>query len=206
MNITDRYLNMIAGAAKPTVLEIGAADGADTSHYVQALLDLGKPYTYIAFEPEPNHQPTLKAHPLADRFKLIPCAIGDRTGMSRWYASIEHTLSGSVKKPVKHLTIWPQIKFAPPTAVPMSKLDFAMSELKVGPIDWIWCDVQGAEDLVLAGGQKALARTRYFYTEVWEQELYQGQIGREEIHRRLPGKWTLVEDYGHDVLFRNEEI
>ena len=83
-----------------------------------------------------------------------------------------------------------------------------LDSMDFSKVDWIWCDVQGAEDLVIAGGQETLARTRFFYTEYIECEAYEGQIGRDEIHRRLPGTWRIAEDYrqwaqGGDCLFEN---
>jgi len=85
-------------------------------------------------------------------------------------------------------------------------LDNVAARMQIAKVDWIWCDVQGAEDLVIAGGLKTFARTRFFYTEYIEVEAYVGQIGRDEIHRRLPGRWRIAEDYrswdkGGDCLF-----
>ena len=67
-------------------------------------------------------------------------------------------------------------------------------------IDFIWCDVQGAEDLVIAGGRRALAHTRYFYTEYYDTQMYEGQIGAREIHARLPGTWKVVEQWPYHIL------
>jgi hypothetical protein len=70
-------------------------------------------------------------------------------------------------------------------------------------IDFIWCDVQGAEDFVLAGGDRALTRTRFFYTEYYERQMYEGQITARDIHDRLPGTWKVVEQWANDILFEN---
>ncbi len=203
MDIFDRYKAVVENTDYPTVLEIGAAEGEDTVRYVQALIDLNRPYRYIAFEPDERNIWHLERVRDKMAFELCPMAVGHRDHGVIWWPS-NHPYSGSVKEPKEHLSLYPGIKFGQPKTVPMTKLD----SLAIGKVDWIWCDVQGAEDLVLAGGQETFRRTRYFYTEYLECEAYEGQIGRDEIHRRLPGSWRIVEDYhswekGGDVLFEN---
>jgi FkbM family methyltransferase len=167
------------------------------------LVGLNRPYRYIAFEPEPRHTAKLEEMASQGAFEFIAKALGERNGSVTWRAS-NHPYSGSVKEPIQHLTLYPHITFSAPSTVQMTRLD----DVSVGKVDWIWCDVQGAEDLVLAGAQETLLRTRFFYTEYIEVEAYQGQIGRDEIHRRLPGTWSIAEDYrqwehGGDCLFEN---
>ena len=207
MDIFSRYKVVIENTDNPVVLEIGAAEGEDTVRYVEALIALKRPFRYIAFEPDERNIWHLNRMPLRDRFELFPNAVGDRNGLVPWRSS-NHPYSGSVKEPVEHLTLYPSITFAPPTTVFMERLDVTAIRLGIGKVDWIWCDVQGAEDLVIAGGQETFKRTRFFYTEYLEFEAYQGQIGRDEIHRRLPGNWVIAEDYrswskGGDCLFEN---
>ena len=201
MDIFSRYKAVIENTDCPVVLELGAAEGEDTERYVGALLALNRPFRYIAFEPDERNIWHLER--LRDKmtFELCPMAVGDFDGLTPWRSS-NHPYSGSVKDPKEHLTLYPGIKFGPPETVQMARLD----SLAIGRVDWMWCDVQGSEDLVIAGGQETLSRTRFFYTEYLECEAYEGQIGRDEIHRRLPGNWVIAEDYrswdqGGDCLF-----
>lgn len=203
MDIFSRYKAVIENTGDPVVLEIGAAEGEDTLRYVTALLMLRRPYTYLAFEPDPKNIAKLEEHLLRKNFHLCPYALGDHDGPAPWRSS-NHPYSGSVKEPVEHLTLYKHITFSEPATVPMERLD----SIGLEKVDWIWCDIQGAEDLLLAGGQETLARTRFFYTEYIECEAYRGQIGRDEIMRRLPGTWRIAEDYrqwekGGDCLFEN---
>jgi 2-O-methyltransferase len=203
MDIFSRYKILIENTDRPTVLEIGAAEGEDTVRYLGALEALGRPFRYVALEPDQRNIWHLQQLAQTHAFQLVPKAVGDKCGVVPWRAS-NHPYSGSVKEPREHLTLYPHIKFSDLTTANMVMLD----DLSMGKVDWIWCDVQGAEDLVIAGGQETLARTRFFYTEYIECEAYQGQIGRDEIHRRLPGTWVIEEDYrqwekGGDCLFRN---
>jgi FkbM family methyltransferase len=203
MNIFDRYKVVIENTDNPVVLEIGAAEGEDTLRYVTALISLRRPFTYLAFEPDPKNILKLEGHILRGYFQLCAYALGDHSGTAPWRSS-SHPFSGSVKEPREHLTLFPHISFSEPTTVPMEKLDTVCVGLP--RVDWIWCDVQGAEDLVLAGGKETFSKTRFFYTEYIECEAYEGQIGRDEILRRLPGLWRIAEDYrqwekGGDCLF-----
>ena len=205
MDIFSRYKAVIENTDNPVVLELGAAEGEDTVRYVEALVALRRPFRYIAFEPDARNVWHLERLLEKVRFELVTHAIGDRSGMVPWRAS-NHPYSGSVKEPKEHLSLYPFITFSEPSLIYMEKLDHVAKRMGITKVDWIWCDVQGAEDLVLAGGQATFAKTRFFYTEYLECEAYAGQIGRDEIHRRLPGRWVIAEDYrswekGGDCLF-----
>ena len=201
MNIFDRYKAVIENTDCPVVLELGAAEGEDTERYIGALQGLQRPFRYIAFEPDERNLWHLERLREKMPFELCPMAVGHRDNAVLWWPS-NHPYSGSVKEPKEHLTLYPGIKFGAVKTVPMTRLD----SLAIGRVDWIWCDVQGSEDLVIEGGQETLAKTRFLYTEYIEVEAYEGQIGRDEIMRRLPGKWRIAEDYrqwekGGDCLF-----
>ena len=206
MDIFSRYKVVIENTFNPTVLELGAAEGEDTVKYVGALKGLSRSFRYIAFEPDERNVWHLNR--VAEKFpvEVVPHALGDRDGIVPWRSS-NHPYSGSVKEPLEHYALYPHITFSDPQSVYMETLDNVARRMAIGTVDWIWCDVQGAEDLIIAGGQSVFSRTRYFYTEYIEVEAYKGQIGRDEILRRLPGKWVIEEDYhswdkGGDCLFR----
>ncbi len=207
MDIFARYKAVVENTDYPTVLEIGAAEGEDTVRYVGALVNLNRPFRYVAFEPDKRNISKIECSPVAWYIDLFPYAVGDSNRVATFHPS-NFPYSGSVKQPKEHIGLYPKIHFEEDYDVGMVRLDDAMITAGVGKVDWIWCDVQGAEDLVLAGGQKTFARTKKFYTEYLEVEAYEGQIGRDEIHRRLPGSWRIVEDYhswekGGDVLVEN---
>ena len=209
MDILSRYKVCIENTDVPVVLELGAAEGEDTVRYLECLKALGRPFRYIAFEPDERNVWHLTRLLEKERgcFELVPHAIGDKNGLVPWRSS-NHPYSGSVKEPKAHHELWPHITFSDPGLIYMETLDNVAARMGIDRVDWIWCDVQGAEDLVLAGGQKTFAKSRFFYTEYIEAEAYAGQIGRDEIHARLPGKWRIAEDYhswdkGGDCLFQN---
>ena len=69
-------------------------------------------------------------------------------------------------------------------------------------IDFIWADVQGAEDLVFSGAKDTLTRTRYVYTE-YGTNLYEGQLSRDQLITLFGPKWSVVHDFGGDILLKN---
>ncbi len=47
--------------------------------------------------------------------------------------------------------------------------------LKGKTIDFIYCDIQGAEKQMIAGANESLKKTRYLYTEYSNSEDYENQ-------------------------------
>jgi hypothetical protein len=74
--------------------------------------------------------------------------------------------------------------------------------LKDTVVDFIWVDVQGAEDIVFSGAKETLARTRYVYTE-YGTDLYEGQMNRDQLIAFFGLNWSVVHDYGGDILLKN---
>ncbi len=218
VDIYQYFQQVIATSDRPVVCEIGAAYGDDTTRLVQLTDAICRQkgvdsFEYYAFEPDPRNISALKRSAVRDQFTLIEAAVGSRNERATFRMSDggrpdgqgHHTLSGSLKEPIRHFEVWPHITFQDTATVRVLRLDDAMSIYSFDHIDFIWCDVQGAEDMVIDGGINALKRTRYFYTEFYDIEVYSGQLPLAEIHRRLPGRWRIVERYPTDVLFENLE-
>ncbi len=197
-----------------TILEIGAAFGDSTPVIMKALDWKGG--AYFAFEPDPRLHSKISAEGPVNvpGFKLVPVAVGATTGWQTFHPSdgedadshYHHHYSGSLKKPEQHLTVSPWVKFEREIQVRVVDLDTFLWPYAMDRIDFIWCDVQGAEDLVLAGAQETLKKTKFFFTEYYDYPMYQGQIGSEEIKRRLPGDWRVVEKWEKDILFENTAL
>lgn len=213
MTILEHVRSAVAGATRPIIAEIGAARCEDTSSILNEVVSASADgaYEYYAFEPDPRNIRSIKDHAVNFGIHLIPAAVGNANQRTKFYQSsginpsfgYEHTLSGSLKAPVDHLNAHPWCKFDSQIEVRMMTLDSFMDTWSVPHFDFIWCDVQGAEDLVIAGAQRALARTRFFYTEYYDSTMYEGQIPAQEIHRRLPGQWQIVQQWPNDILFAN---
>ena len=202
MNIWERINGIANGATSPVFVEIGAADGEDTARLQDALIHTGRDWRLLAFECEKNNFAKFKARNLT-AVEFFELAVSDRCGPAQFIGSGTWPYSGSLKEPVNHRVSHAWIPFQPPVDVMCTTLDSVFLSCRLDHIDLIWMDVQGAEDLVIAGGQKALAKTHWIWCEIYESEEYAGHIGREEFLRRLPGRWEIVEVQGTDVLFNN---
>jgi len=202
MDIFTRYRQIIHGTTKPVVVEIGAADGQDTERLHLPLVNTGREWRLLAFECEKGNFAAFKKRDIQG-VEFFELAVSDQCGPAKFTGSGTWPYSGSLKEPVNHRVSHSWIPFQPPVEVMCTTLDSIFSSCRLDHIDFLWCDVQGAEDLVVAGGQTALARTRWIWVEIYESEEYAGHIGREEFQRRLPGNWEVVEIQSTDILFHN---
>jgi FkbM family methyltransferase len=196
----------------PIILDVGCNDGEHTEMF----LDMFPQAQVFCFEPDIRARQRFRAIVLDSRAHLFAIAVGDFDGSTTFYQSDgyppEHhnsswDLSGSIRRPTGHLTLHPWCKFESEITVPLMRLDtwIGLNLPSDRIIDFIWADVQGAEGDLIEGGHQALARTRYFYTEYSNIELYEGQLNLAQLQAMLPGFET-VEVFAYDVLFKNKEL
>jgi 2-O-methyltransferase len=180
-------------------LELGAHDGTDTA-WMAAL-----PNTEIhAFEPDPRNAP-----PARENVAVHRLAVGDRDGacpllMSKSGWGREWTYSSSIKLPKNHLSRYP-VTFGETIEVGITTLDSFCRAYRLGTIDFIWADIQGAEGEMIRGGRETLARTKYLFTEYSDDELYENQITLKEMLALLPD-FRVVEIWPDDVLLENRQF
>ena len=113
--------------------------------------------------------------------------------------------SGSLRRPRKHLDVYPGVKFDQTMRVRTMRLDTFAAQQKLDRIDLVWADVQGAEADLIAGGPQALAMTRLLYTEYNEVEMYEGQLDLRRLLALLPG-FEVIARYPEDVLLANRRL
>ena len=82
--------------------------------------------------------------------------------------------------------------------------------LLIEHIDFMWMDTQGAERDVLKGIGSMIDKIDYIYTEYYDEEMYEGCPGLEEIKSLLPGfelvqTWTYNDADGGDALFKCQQ-
>jgi FkbM family methyltransferase len=218
MEIFYRFIDIVRRVENPVVFEFGTCDGQHTNIMCSILKQLGKKITYHAFEGDYRIIPAFNhvnaAH--LNEITFVQAVIGNTDDDVIFYLSGGEEKreghfkqafygSSSIRKPKKTLEYWPDMTFEEAN-VKCYKFDTYYNLVNPGIIDFIWADIQGAEGDLIDGGQLALSKTRYLYTEYSNDELYEGEIGLDEILKRLPGKWSIVEDYGSDVLLKNESI
>jgi 2-O-methyltransferase len=192
------------------MLEIGVHFGEDTRKFRQML-----PSTRIVgFEPDPRNIEIIRRTGIDKLCEFHPVALSDKNEVRTFYMSsgkaTQHedrqhlendwSSSSSLKRPTGHLNVHPWITFPRTAEVQCMRLD-DVPTLQSGIIDFIWADVQGAEDLVFSGAKDVLSRTRYVYTE-YATGLYEGQLNRDQLLAMFGPQWSVVHDFGGDILIR----
>ena len=190
----------------PTVLELGAHHGHDTV----IIHDACRPRcTYIAVEADPRNVPILLNRIGNRRVSCAHYAIAADCGTMMLHLSDGPgaTGSSSIREPKEHLKHFPGTTFDKAVEVPCITLDALTAKYNVGPVDLIWCDIQGAERDMIAGGQETLRRTMYLLCECDRYEMYAGQATRDKIMELLPD-WWLVQEWPENanMLLRNTRI
>jgi FkbM family methyltransferase len=194
------------------VVELGAHQGEDTLQ-LRRLFPNAELYS---FEPDPRNVEAMRRNGSAAATTLVEAAVSDRDGFATfhlssaaldeapsWVRDAEYSGSSSLKPPGAVADVHPWLRFDRAVTVATLSLDSFVRERSIRWIDFVWADVQGAEDLMLAGGTTALSRTELLYTECAESGEYEGELGVEEIVDRLPGSWEVVRRFPFDVLLRN---
>ena len=207
------YEFLMSGALNPAAPLVLFEVGAHLCQDSMAIRAIFPRATLYVFEPDPRNVYQITSRGFDKEFTFIDAAVGDRDGKATFHLSggrppgvaATHvwTQSSSLKEPREHLKDHPWCKFDQTASVRVVRLDTFVAERSIDRIDFLWADVQGAEDQLIAGGQKALARTRFLYTEFSDREVYAGQISLPQILERLPGSWDVLEQFDFDVLLAN---
>lgn len=118
--------------------------------------------------------------------------------------------SSSIRKPKTHLELFPDVQFIETEEVESTTLDMWNWFHDFDVIDFIWCDVNGAEEDVVGGAAEVLKKTRYLYIEFSDKELYEGQINKEKLLSLLPdfeemGIYNFAGNFGN-VLLKNKNL
>lgn len=195
----------------PVILEIGTSTGEDTLAFLREFSHI----QLYCFEPDPRCVEIHKSKVNDPRCQLYEIAISDVDGEAEFYQSrgsyegfseySDWLQSSSLKTPKNHLKVHPWCKFEDKIRVQTRRLDSWFEENQIAEIDFIWADVQGAEENLIKGAFKTLSHTKYFYTEYEDDELYEGQITLEQINTLLPN-FKAIGYFGNNVLFKNTEM
>jgi len=193
-------------------VEIGCHFGEDTRRF-RKMLPLAR---IVGFEPDPRNIKIIRDtgidricefHPIAlsnksesRQFFMSSGSVGDRV-TDQQHRENDWTSSSSLKVPTGHLEEHKWITFPTFTLVQCRRLD-DIETLQGAVIDFIWADVQGAEDLVFSGAKDTLTRTLFVYTE-YGTNLYEGQLNRDQLIALFGPKWSVIHDFGGDILLKN---
>ena len=223
MEILERLKEIVSTTDSPFVIEFGGCDG----YHSKMLLDIITPnksnFTFHTFEvvadlvPQINNRIGQYVNANPNSVNIFNEAIGSVTGEIKFYKSggekhengqVVDTYYGSssVRKPKLVCESWKEMTFTESVCKSTTFDDYIEREgLQDKVIDFIWADIQGAEVDLIKGGSKYFRNVRYFYTEYCDSELYEGEIGLNEILELLPD-FEVVEDYNGDVLLKNKNL
>ena len=152
--LTKNEIKDLVGKNDPLILEVGSYDGQDSLAMLQVMTDA----EIYAFEADPLSIEDFKSLNHPEQIKLIEKAVGKEDGKIDWFPSVSNSgrrwsLSSSLKKPLNHLGAYPTVSFKQnPDQVDCVKLDsWAKENIQDRTIDFIWCDVNGAEEEMILG-------------------------------------------------------
>lgn len=195
-----------------TFIEIGMHFGEDTRRF----RDIHPSANIIGFEPDPRNIKIIRDTGVDKLCEFYPVALSNKSEQREFYMSSgkathdtdrqhldnDWSSSSSLKRPTGHLNVHQWITFPITEIVNCIRLD-EVDTVKNKIIDFIWVDVQGAEDIVFEGAKDTLKRTRYVYTE-YATDLYEGQLNREHLLALFGSEWSVVHDFGGDILLKNK--
>jgi FkbM family methyltransferase len=192
----EREFRRLFRPDEPLVIcDIGACEGEDSVRYARAY-----PRARVfAFEPLPANQALVRANLArygATNVELVPLALSDRTGEATFHVSSGRppdlfagenwnygNKSSSLLAPAQPGAMHGWIEFKESITVPTGTLDAFCAQHGLGHIDFIQMDVQGAEQLVLAGAAAMLPHITAIWLEVSAREHYRGQALAADVTR-----------------------
>jgi FkbM family methyltransferase len=209
----DWAREIVVQRLNPVVVELGAHHGTETAVIYDACKP--SPAIYVAVEADPRAALVLVRNLRGRRVQVVNAAIADHSGEIEFHLSGgTSNASGSIRTPKDHLTCFPTVKFEESVTVPCLSLNELASQYQLGHydpsgdgwIDLIWCDIQGAEKDMVAGGGVTLARTKYLLAEADRCEMYEGQATRDDLIEML-SNFELIDEWPENanLLFRNKQ-
>lgn len=205
-NLDVANIKNLVQKENPIILEIGANCGQTTVDFIQHFPKA----TIHCFEPDPRAIKKFKRLVNHPNVVLHEIAIGNSNGSITFHQSAggeaidpegwDH--SGSIRAPKAHLEMFPWVRFDNKIEVPIMRLDDWAVQHGIDQVDFIWADVQGAEGDMINGAFETLKKTRFIYTEYYDNECYDGQLNLSEIYALL-NQFLIIARYENDVLLEN---
>lgn len=198
--------HLLLGMERPVIFDLGAYCGEDSEWMRAACEDRHE--INVMVEPDPRNVAIILGSRRGVKTRIIEAAIGAKSGLVDFHFAKDarseggRSGSGSIRNPAPHQRLFPEIKFTEMAQSICWTLDDLLAATKLTHIDLLWCDIQGAERDMIAGGQKALDVTKYLFTEAEETELYEGQALRKELLDLLPN-FKVIGEFGYNLLLEH---
>lgn len=153
-----------------TVIDAGANRGT----FTDAFLEVHRPSRVVLVEAIPE-----LAEALRTRYKrgagisVVAAALSERNGEAEFEVNRSEASSSLLKIDPRNADWFGlDLKVARTVRVPTLTLTQLLHEQQLDGVDLLKLDLQGAERLVLTGGEEALLRIRVIYSEVFFEPLY----------------------------------
>lgn len=210
---------LIGEKEKPIILDIGTYDGFDAAELAMHLGNCeihcfeADKRSQELFERENGDNPKLhlwKCAVTSEPWSKVKLYKSDSQTRRHYEFQNSWSASSSIRKPKNHLKLFPDVQFIETEEVESTTLDMWDWFHDFDVIDFIWCDVNGAEEDVIKGATEVLKKTRYLYIEFSDKELYEGQINKEKLLSLLPdfgemGIYNFAGNFGN-VLLKNKNL
>ena len=150
--------------------------GANRGSFTDAFLQVHRPERIVLVEANAGLAEKLRAKYVGDsRFSVVSAALSDRTGEAAFEINRSEESSSLLPvNPRNNEWFARDLGVAKIIQVPTITLAGLMEEQRLDSVDLLKLDLQGAERLVLTGGEAVLDRIRVIYTEVFFEQLYAG--------------------------------
>jgi FkbM family methyltransferase len=200
-------VHTIINSEYPLILDIGCYNGDDS---VNLLTTIPNSKVY-SFEADPDVWPIFEKHVSSrieypnDNLILVKTGISNESGTIIWNRS-NQLKSGTLNTPTGHLIKHRHVTFEQ-VMIECTTLDiWYANNIPNQTIDFIWCDVNGAERKLIEGGINTLNNhTKYIRLECCEHPLWEDQIFEKDILTYLTN-FKLIKRYGNDILLKNKII
>lgn len=150
--------------------------GANRGAFTDAFLQLHQPERLVLVEAIPELAQKLAAKYTADpRISVVSGALADTNGEAQFEINRSEASSSLLAiDPRNSKWFSRDLKVDRTIRVPTVTLPALVKEQGLQTVDLLKLDLQGAERLVLTGGEQMLDRIRVIYTEVFFEQLYAG--------------------------------
>ena len=150
--------------------------GANRGAFTDAFLQLQRPERMVLVEAIPELAFKLIEKYSSDaRIAVVGAALSDRNGDARFEINRSEASSSLLAiDPRNSEWFGRDLSVADAITVPTLTLTELMTREKLESVDLLKLDLQGAERLVLTGGEQALDRVQVIYTEVFFERLCSG--------------------------------
>ena len=215
------FLNYFSKDDTMTIFDVGTYDGKDSLEF----LNVFPKSNIFSFEADDRSIKTFKSIVKDDRINLVETALSDVDGEIEFYKSDSETrrhydfedswsASSSIKKPLRHLDVFPDVSFHKPVKVKSQRLDTWIENKNIDCIDIMWVDVNGGESEFLSGAcTTIMKKVKFLYIEfcgVDDKKLYENSLTHMDIKNKLKnfeelGIYNFMGNFGN-ILLKNKEI